>query len=277
MKLTNAPIPFLLSVSFALLFGNRQALALSCGETIKRSATLKSDLNCSGHGIVIDGDGVVLDLAGHTILGPGRGGWVWPERALSSVGIRVTGKKNVTIINGRVTTFATGVLLEDSQGATVHGVTAFANHYGIYLYRGTRAVLYGISVSENVYGLHLHDSQENQIARSLIFRSHHGSPGGYGINLYSSNRNTISENRIEANQSQGVWLIDSRANTIYRNNFIRNSTNAVDETGANHWYHPEQRQGNYWSDHKGPGPYAIGGFAGAKDLYPAIFEIPLGK
>ena len=255
----------------------QEAASLTCGETIKQSTTLKSDLNCPGHGISIGADGIVLDLGGHTITGPGRGGWVWPERALSSVGIRVSGRKQVTIRNGRSTNFATAVLLEDSQGVTVEGAHAVSNHYGIYLFRGTGNALNGVQVITNIYGLHLQDSRENRITRSVIFRSHHGSPGGYGVNLYSSNRNTISANRIEQNQSQGVWLVDSRDNLIYRNNFIRNSTNAVDETGANFWYDPKRREGNYWSDYAGSGPYAVGGFAGARDLYPAPREISLAK
>lgn len=277
MKLKNIPLLVFISVSFPLLFWIQGSFALSCGETIRQDTTLKSDLNCPGHGILIEGEGIVLDLGGYTIKGPGRGGWVWPERAVSSVGVRVTGKKNVTIRNGRITNFATAVLLEDAQGVVVQRIHTVSNHYGIYLFRGSRSALTGVNVSNNIYGLHLQDTRENHITGSLIYRSHHGSPGGYGINLYGSNRNTIRENRIELNQSQGIWLIDSRDNTIYRNNFIRNSTNAVDETGANLWYHPERREGNYWSDYKGPGPYTIGGFAGAKDLYPTSKEIPLGK
>jgi len=269
--------PFYISIFLSLFVWTSKALALSCGETIRQNTTLESDLNCPGHGIVIEGERVILDLGGHTIKGPGRGGWVWPERALSSVGIRVAGRKNVTIRNGRITNFATGVLVEDAQGVTIQGVAALSNHYGIYLFRGSKGVLSAVHVSNNIYGLHLQDTRENDITGGLIYRSHHGSPGGYGINLYSSNRNTIRENRIESNQSQGIWLIDSRDNTIYRNNFVRNSTNAVDETGANLWYHSQRREGNYWSDYKGPGAYIIGGFAGARDLYPAPKEIPLGK
>ena len=275
MKLKNILCVF--SISLSLLPWSSGAFALSCGETIRQNTTLKSDLNCSGHGVVIDGEGIVLDLGSHTIRGPGRGGWVWPDPALSSVGIRITSKKNVTIRNGRVTNFATAILLENAQTVNVLGVSTFSNHYGIYLYRGSRNLASGVNVSNNIYGIHLQESRENNMTRSLIYRSHHGSPGGYGINLYSANRNTISENRIELNQSQGLWVIDSRDNVIYRNNFIRNSTNAVDETGANYWHHPQRREGNYWSDYRGTGPYSIGGFAAATDPYPAAKEIPLGR
>lgn len=252
------------------------AEGLVCGEVVRKSARLEADLNCPGHGITIDGDGIVLDLVGHTITGPGKGGWVWPERALSSIGIRVTGKRTVTIRNGRITNFATAVLLEDSQGATVEGITSDSNHYGIYLFRGSGVVLSRVQVSNNVYGLHLQDAQGNVVTRSRVSRSHHGSPGGYGINLYGSNKNAIHENRIEQNQSQGVWLIDSRENRIYRNNFIGNSTSAVDETGTNLWHDPQRKEGNYWSDHKGSGPYIIGGFTGLRDLYPLAKELSLG-
>lgn len=259
---------------FSLLW-NEGALALSCGETVRSSTRLTSDLNCPGNGIVIDGDGIVVDLAGYTIRGTGKGPWVWPERALSSVAIWVKAKKGVTIRNGILLNFATGVLLEGAQATGVQGIQSFNSHYGIYIWRGRGNVLNGVQISNNVYGLHVHDSRENLTVRSLIDKSHHGSPGGYGINLYGANENTIMDNRIEANQSQGVWLIDSRNNKIFGNNFIGNSTNAVDETGANLWYEPDRRRGNFWSDYAGSGPHIIGGFTGAKDLYPASKPFPL--
>lgn len=254
----------------------QEAFSLSCSDTLRESTTLKSDLTCSEVGLVIDADGVVLDLGGYTVRGPGRGQWVWPGRALSSVGVRITGKSGVTIRNGRVTNFATGILLEDTSKITIEEVTSNSNHYGVYLFRGKGNILSKANVSDNIYGLHLQDTQENHVARSVFFRSHYGSPGGYGINLYRSDRNTITENRVELNENQGIWLIDSRDNEIYRNNFIRNSPNAVDGTGVNLWYDPERQKGNYWSDHKGADPYTVGGPGGAKDLYPASEEIPLG-
>lgn len=253
----------------------QEAFPLSCSDTLRESTTLKSDLICSEGGLVIAANGVVLDLGGYTVRGPGRGQWVWPERALSSIGVRVTGKSGVTIRNGRVTNFATGILLEDTSKVTIEEVSSNSNHYGIYLFRGQGNTLSKVNVSDNIYGLHLQDTEENRVTRSVFFRSHYGSPGGYGINLYRSDRNTITGNRIELNENQGIWLIDSRDNMIYRNNFIRNSPNAVDGTGVNLWYDPEQRKGNYWSDYKGSGPYSVRGPGGAKDLYPASEEIAL--
>lgn len=259
-----------------ILLWREPAEGLVCGEVVRQSARLEVDLNCPRHGITIDGDGIVIDLAGHTITGPGKGEWVWPGRALSSVGIRVAGKKNVVLRNGKIANFATAVLLEDSQGVIVEGITSDSNHYGIYLFRGSGAVLSRVQVTNNIYGLHLQDTHGNVLTRSRVARSHHGSPGGYGINLYGSNKNAIHENRIEQNQSQGVWLIDSRENRIYRNNFVRNSTSAVDETGTNLWYDGQRKEGNYWSDHKGSGPYTVGGFTGSRDLYPLSKELSLG-
>lgn len=267
---------FLLAFFFIAL-GSEKAFAVSCGETIKQNTTLTSDLNCPGNGITIDRDGIVLDLGGFTIRGPGKGGWVWPERALSSVGIWVKAQKGVAIRNGSILNFATAVLLEDAQATGVQGIQSLNSHYGIYIWRGRGNVLNGVQISNNVYGLHLQNSLENLIIRSLVSKSHHGSPGGYGINLYGSNRNTIMENRIEGNQSQGIWLIDSRDNKIYWNNFLGNSSNAVDETGANLWYESDRRRGNFWSDYEGSGPYIIGGFTGAKDPYPASKQFSLGR
>ncbi len=240
---------------------------IDCGATIVADITLDRDLSCKGNGLVVAKDGVTIDLGGHTMTGPGRGRWIWPGRATSSVGVRVTGRKGVTIRNGHLTKFATGVLLERSRNSTVDGVSTTYSHYGIYLYRSTGNTLSQVTVSHNVYGLHIHQSQENKIVRSDISRQGY-SPGGYGINLYRASKNVVTGNNIERNENWGIWIINARDNLIYKNNLINNNPNAIDESGANLWYEPNLKQGNFWSDYRGKGYHSIGGFGAARDLYP---------
>ena len=65
-----------ISVCFFSVFLSSQsaqeAFSLSCSDTLRESTTLKSDLTCSEVGLVIDADGVVLDLGGYTVRGPAR-------------------------------------------------------------------------------------------------------------------------------------------------------------------------------------------------------------
>lgn len=272
-------------VFFALLFlwllagdGYGQPAGISCGSTITRDSTLDRDLKCDKDAITVGKDGIVLDLGGHTITGPGKGGWVWPGRATSSVGVRLTNRSRVTVRNGRLTDFATGVLVEGGQENRVEGVGTTQNHYGIYLYRSTSNRVSGVDVFANVYGVHLHGSDKNQLVSSRMHRNGH-SPGGYGLTLYSSSDNLVRDNTVEDNQTVGIWIIDSRANVIYQNNLIKNNPNAVDESGGNNWYEPRLKQGNYWSDYRGNPlagsplgavPYRLGGFGGAYDRYPFV-------
>ena len=258
--------------------GYGQQTGISCGSTITRDFTLARDLKCDKDGIIIGRDGIVLDLGGHTITGPGKGGWVWPGRATSSVGVRLAGRSGVTVKNGRLTGFATGVLLEGGENNRVERVATTQNHYGVYLYRSKGNRVSGVEVFANVYGLHLQGSDGNQLVSSRMYRNGH-SPGGYGITLYSSSDNLVRENTVEHNQTVGIWIINSRGNLIYRNNLIKNSPNAVDESGGNRWYEPKLKQGNYWSDYRGKAsagyplggpPYRLGGFGGAYDRYPFV-------
>src|SRR6185369_7080128 len=71
-----------------------------CGTTITSSTTLTADQACTGDGLIIVGDGLTIDLGGHTLSGDGDAG---------DFGIDVSGAPHVTIRNGTVRGFAVGV------------------------------------------------------------------------------------------------------------------------------------------------------------------------
>lgn len=270
--------PVFLFVVLALMASPAAGQAITCGTTITQNITLTADLSCKGDGIIVGRDGIVLDLGGRTITGPGKGGWVWPGRALSSVGIKVSGRSGVVVKNGLVQNFATGLLLERSKESQVTGLSATQNHYGVYLYEARGNTISGFKTFANVYGFHVHASSDNLITRGHTYKNGH-SPGGYGLVLYSSTKNTVTENSIEQNQTVGIWVIDSRENQIFRNNLVENRPNAVDETGGNSWHDSKTRQGNFWSDYRvagasadgiGRSPYRIGGFGGTGDNFPFL-------
>jgi len=104
----------------------------------------------------------------------------------------------------------------------------------------------------------------------------------YGIYLWSSTNNNITENNIVNNTEYGMYLDYSGDNEIYHNNFINNNKQAYDHHGFNKWDKGPVIGGNYWSDHvchgnpsNGTEPYTkIDTDVGAVDHYP--FEDPDG-
>ena len=80
-----------------------QATGIACGTTITANTKLRADLtNCPGDGLVIGADRITLDLGRYTIDGTGNG-----------AGIRLAGRRNVTIKGGTVREFATGLALDE--------------------------------------------------------------------------------------------------------------------------------------------------------------------
>ncbi|GIG19330.1 hypothetical protein Cch01nite_00540 [Cellulomonas chitinilytica] len=102
---------------------------LTCGSTVTVSRSLGSDLTCPGPGpALMLTAGVKLDLAGHTLRGPGKG---------VSVGIGVPVHGNVAIGHGTITGWSAGVQTVGSDDAgsagvvVVHDVTFDGNTTGL--------------------------------------------------------------------------------------------------------------------------------------------------
>jgi hypothetical protein len=87
---------------------------LSCGDTITRSVVLTGDLNCVGDGLLIDADGVTINLNGHQIAGSGSGKGIsiGPDLQLPNSHV------DLSVRNGSLRNFAVGADLE--VGGSVH-------------------------------------------------------------------------------------------------------------------------------------------------------------
>jgi len=135
---------------------------------------------------VVEGDGVILNLAGFALRGKPIGGIDDPDFLSDGVGVRVRNSTGVTVKNGSITNFKVGVVLEGGSANVVKNLLI----------------------------------QDNQ------GRSPDGNFGG-GINISSSNGNTIRNNNLIHNgPNEGIGLFGSSSDNLIVNNVVRDSDSA---------------------------------------------------
>src|SRR6266550_433535 len=251
-----------------------------CDMRVSESFTLANDLTCEKDGMVIVADNVTVDLGGHTLTGPGMGPQTWPLPQLDSVGVRVGGHTGVTIRNGKTTAFSTGIYFIDMVSSSIESVTTLRNRFGFYIHASQKITVKDSDVEFNIYGLHLQNSDDCILVNNLLARQTYNSPGGYGLYLYASSRNRVTDNTIDSNINWGIWFSDAKENVIFHNNVVGNNPPVSDNTeGSNVWYDKQTKEGNWWADYKGKdgdndsigdSPYPILGPGGMVDPYPFV-------
>ena len=247
---------------------------------VSESFMLANDLTCTGDGMVVVSDNITVDLGGHTLTGPGMGPQTWPIPQLESVGVRVGGHTGVTIRNGKTTAFSTGIYFIDMVSSSIEGVTTLRNRFGFYIHASQKITVKDSDVEFNIYGLHLQNSDDCVLTNNLLARQTYNSPGGYGLYLYASSRNRVTDNTIDSNINWGIWFSDAKENVIFHNNVVGNNPPVSDNTeGSNVWYDKQTKEGNWWADYKGRDadndsigdtPYPILGPGGMVDPYPFV-------
>lgn len=184
--------------------GPASAVHVACGQTIVVSTTLDSNVGPCAKGITIGANSVVLDLNGFTISGTPAGG--------EGPGILVSERTGVTVKNGTVTLFDTGVAIEGGSGNTVTNMNIREN-------RGTGD--YG-------EGVLLLDTSANTVSNNRI--TNNGQYGGISILIGRNNLvegNQIVGNNMSPTNTSGIRLENigrtaSTGNTI-RNNLVQGS------------------------------------------------------
>jgi parallel beta-helix repeat protein len=252
----------------------------TCAMRVSASFTLANDLTCTGDAMVVVSDNVTVDLGGHTLTGPGMGPQTWPLPQLDSVGVRVGGHTGVTVRNGKTTAFSTGVYFIDMVSSSIENVTTLRNRFGFYIHASQKITVKDSDVEFNIYGLHLQNSDDCVLVNNLLARQTYNSPGGYGLYLYASSRNRVTDNTIDSNINWGIWFSDAKENVIFHNNVVGNNPPVSDNTeGSNVWYDKQTKEGNWWADYKGKDadndsigdtPYPILGPGGMVDPYPFV-------
>lgn len=195
--------------------------ALACGDIVTSSVTLTEDLDCTGSGswyaLEIRGDGVVLHLNGHQILGDRsmQGVLVW-----ESHGVRVFGP-------GRIGDFGIGVNAFQSPKLQMAGVEVSDGGAGVIVNRSPKSeVAYNefyrlegtaIQVMDPVAGSSVPSGQATILGNRIA-------KVAWGIHLCGvhAGNNRVQHNDIQATSSAGILLSDHSggnrvlANTIHQ-------------------------------------------------------------
>lgn len=178
---------------------------VGCGDVITEDTTLTADIGpCPGHGLIIEADGVTLDLGGHTVTGDPNA-----RRAPDKAGVLSYRSSGVTVTNGTVENFDGGVVIRGGSGNTVRRVTTRDN------------VNYRIPTGR--------DSTIDDIDRETGPFCDYGD----GIALFNTSDNMIEHNEVTGNGPYGgVSLVgNSDDNTVSKNKILDNDVLNVNPDG----------------------------------------------
>jgi len=198
------PTGVLVCLTFAMVIvvgaDSAHATHVNCGDTITTDTVLDSDLiDCPNNGIIIGADDITLDLNGHTIDGDTQLVDPCPEGEFCDAGVFADGHDGVTMMNGFVREFATGVAVGSASGVRLAGLSSTRNaFFGFLLFDVSQSVLRDSSGSQNPV------------------------PDGDGLGMFASRSNRIVDNRFSGN-SLGIHVEDS-PNNLIKGNVISGQT-----------------------------------------------------
>jgi parallel beta-helix repeat protein len=194
-------IPVALAFSAVLVWSSSapRASHVNCGDVITQNVTLDSDLvDCPGNGLVIGAPHITVNLNGHVIDGDGVG--------FDSGIDNFAGHDQVTIRNGEIREFASGVVMAGTKNSRLTNLTLASNGAGLAL---------------------IFDSDNNHVERCDI------TGNNTGVFLQSgSDGNTLSMNRIEDNVQSGLAIDASDDNRVQRNDINRNGGGGIFVSGG---------------------------------------------
>ncbi|HEX6539570.1 MAG TPA: NosD domain-containing protein [Candidatus Dormibacteraeota bacterium] len=195
------------------------AAPLGCGAVITANTTLTADVGpCNQGGLVVRGNGVTLDLGGHTVFGKPRIG--------DGVGVLLDHVTGSRVTHGTVMSFDAGVEVLGGGSNSVDGITA-KNNVG------------GAKSSKNLGdGITIQQSSDNAVSGNIAT----GNGPFSGISIVDdatnpsvgSDGNTISGNQVVGNnvvaqgvpvdQDDGIRIEGPNAtNTVIANNRVAGS------------------------------------------------------
>jgi hypothetical protein len=214
--------------------GAQAATPLDCGATVTSTTALTRDLHCpdGADGLVVQGDGVVLDLAGHTVTGAG-----------GRSGVLVRGH-GVVVRGGTLTAWGEGVAVDPGADAVVERVTLLRNTTGLGAHgravlrhstarANSRAVLAEGAGDVAVEGSDLVGNPVAVTARDHGRASLTGaSVRGGELALVCSSATVRVHRSVVADSGTAVFAEDCGTSTVDDSLFLANAVNVVDRSAA---------------------------------------------
>jgi parallel beta-helix repeat protein len=185
------------------------------GETYVLTADISSgpDVAC----FRVLADRITLDLAGHTITGPGTGGPGTTSAAIHDS----NGPRTSTVVkNGSVTNFEFGIVLNFSSRSTIRGVTTSDNAVGMII--GPTSLVKDCIVQRNVrHGIVTLDGV--QVENCLIGGDDDNGNGQFG--LVGGQRMLVTRNTASGNGLSGILV--GISSTVTHNTANDNSGDGI--------------------------------------------------
>jgi parallel beta-helix repeat protein len=184
--------------------------SLSCGQVIRESVKLSSNLECSTDGIIAGADGITIDLNGFTISGPGG--------ESSKVGIMLANNDNVQVMGGTIKGFQAGVLNTGGSGNTISKVTFTENQIAVFNTGAKNTNIETNNMFSNSIGVASHSSTGTKLHQNMLTDNQLA-----GVTLVNSAENVLDFNTITGSVN-GVFLDgQSTENNVNTNTIVQNS------------------------------------------------------
>jgi parallel beta-helix repeat protein len=208
-------------LTLALPASSVHADQAGCGQVLTHSITLSNDLlACAGDGLVIGASGITVDLNGHLVQGTGLG-----------AGVRNPGHHDVTIRNGTIRNFDSGVLISESQRNVVAGISFDQTELGgVQLSNADGSQVRNNQVS-GFSGVAFHltgGSSSNLVAGNAVVAGN----GEAIVVEGGSDNNRLGGNALSGSSDSGIRVDFSTATTVIGNRVAGGSDAAITMTGA---------------------------------------------
>lgn len=187
--------------------------------SITTSTTLTEDHQGS---IVVNGDNVTLDCAGHLVRGPGTVG--------QDAGITVSGRTGVTIKNCHVSGFLHGIGLLGASNTEVRGnVVTGQSGNGVFSTDGVNNSFRSNEVSANgAHGIIIGSSTGGSVLSNLLSGNGRGGLTILGL----SSGHTVASNSASRNGWSGIIVIASSNNQVRDNRSDDNGQSGISLQGG---------------------------------------------
>jgi len=223
-------LPFIAALATCLVssvaVGQEAPPGLECGDTITADTILDRDLTgCPNNGILIGADGITLDLNGHTISGDGKLVRRCPRRQICDAGVGNDGHSGVTVRNGSLRRFATGVVVLEVRDNHLVDLSSSQNQFFGFVIAGTaRTVIRDSSGNDNPApdgdGLGVFGSHDLRIVHNTIRHN------GLGMHIADSSKNLIKGNVVSRNSDFGIFL-EADGNQVRGNRSVRDGVAGI--------------------------------------------------